>query len=254
ALLTAWNKIQATYILQLDADVRLTNKWYTALRKAFDHDAALYILPIKFEINTFIQKLFAFEFASLSMLTISSVGLNNPLLANGAHLMYERRYLDQIDKRKDWMQTASGDDMSILHHFKEQNLTINTIISRDLFCETKSKDTLKEFMQQRLRWASKTRYNLFSIQGITSLFIILSNALFIICAFCFLCSKSHILMNASLTYILVKIIADFIYFLPILNQSQRLNQWWLYFILVPLYPIYVIYIGILSMFSLGNWK
>ncbi|MEM7163685.1 MAG: glycosyltransferase, partial [Bacteroidota bacterium] len=116
ALLTAWNKIQATYVLQLDADVRLPNKWYTALRKAFDHDVALYILPIKFEINTLIQKLFAFEFASLSMLTISSIGLNNPQLANGAHLMYDRRYLDQIDKRKDWMQTASGDDMSILHH------------------------------------------------------------------------------------------------------------------------------------------
>jgi len=252
AISKAWKLIKSDWIIQLDADVRLPENWFQELHKNYDPSAYMNILPLQFHGKNPIQKLFAFEFLSISMITFATLGIKKPVMANAAHLMYRKDNLSSITQRKIWKKISSGDDTAILQHFNHQRKKISALLLSGVVASTEAESSLSKNLKQRLRWAGKTKGELFSFSGINALFFLLSNLLLIF-SFFLLFSESHIIIGACV-FIAAKIISDFFFFLPTLDFFRKMRWLRIYFLLVPIYPIYIVLIVILSIIGKGKWK
>ncbi len=253
AISKAWKLIESDWIIQLDADVRLTKNWFQELRKKYDSSAYMNILPIQFHGSSIIQKLFALEFYSVSMITFATLGMKKPVMANAAHLMYRKDNLESITQTKIWKKTPSGDDIAILQYFFNQEKKISTLLLNEIVATTEAEPTLSTNLKQRLRWAGKTKSEPLSFSGINALFFLLSNLVFIFSCF-LLFAESPIIAKAACVLMLAKTISDLFFFLPVLGFFKKLNWLTYYFILIPIYPIYIVLIGILSIIGKEKWK
>lgn len=160
---------QNDYILTLDADVEFENDFLTNISNAAKGD--LVILPVNMAGKNLNGKLSSFEFKWLQLLTFGSLKLNNPLLCNGANLLFKKKaYQDLRANRRDF-EIPSGDDIFLLCAMKKDNRNISGLTNPELAVTTSAPATFKTLLQQRKRWAGK-------MTSFTSFPIILS-ALFV---------------------------------------------------------------------------
>ena len=157
ALIQAAKIAKYEYLIFTDADCTL-NKNHCAIAlqylKKNNSDMLLGAVDIDDEKGIFniIEKI---EFASLQAVTAYSALLNNPIMCNGANLIIRRTtYLEYINSIN--TSIASGDDMFMLHALKKNRSKIDYLYDSNYIVKTKGTNSLKKFLLQRIRWASKS--------------------------------------------------------------------------------------------------
>ncbi|NND78014.1 MAG: glycosyltransferase [Flavobacteriales bacterium] len=251
ALKKAWSRLDTGYIVQLDADVFLHDKWAESISPLIGK-ADLCILPIEFEYKSIWQAISSLEFMALSMTTFGSAGLGKAILANGAHLIYKKEGLSDLAASNSWTKTASGDDMKLVEHFSKTG-KVKAFLRPWLKVSTRSATTLKELFTQRLRWAGKTRVNGTITSLLAGLFAILVNVLFAI-------SLVQIFKGYSAPVPLFhvfassKVFLDIFFLWPALSYFRKRSLILFYPILAIAYPFYVLLILILSFKKTSAWK
>jgi biofilm PGA synthesis N-glycosyltransferase PgaC len=141
---------QHDYILTLDADVEL--KQYYLERLLECPVADLTILPVEMTGATLFEDLAVIEFKWLQVLTFGS---KNPILCNGANLLFSKlEYLSAFRSRTDF-DLASGDDAFLLQNFMRYKRRIARVNTEELTARTESPHTLSELLKQRKRWVGK---------------------------------------------------------------------------------------------------
>src|SRR5690606_34027189 len=87
----------------------------------------------------------------------ASIGNKMPSTCNGANLAYKKQVFLELDGFKGIDDLASGDDELFLHKVaKAYPGTIGFCKAKEACVYTHAKPNLKEFIQQRRRWASKS--------------------------------------------------------------------------------------------------
>jgi cellulose synthase/poly-beta-1,6-N-acetylglucosamine synthase-like glycosyltransferase len=190
------------------------------------------------------------EFSSLIGSAASALALGRPIMCNGANLAYRKQAFTEVGGYTGNVNIPSGDDEFLMRKIWERySGSIKFHAAPESIVQTDSKKNLNDFLQQRLRWAGKWRFNS-SFAAIMLACYILILQLFSLYAYYGIIVGDHwlILLLAIKIFMEAVLLRSFCDFLQI-----RWN-WVAFFSLQILYPLYVIGIGIMSNFSSYIWK
>lgn len=190
---------------------------------------------------------------SLQGITGASVFKNIHAMCNGANLAYRRDVFFEVGGFEGIDDLATGDDMLLMHKIqKRYRKEIMFLKSRDVIVKTQTADTLKDFMNQRIRWASKAdRYTDRKITGVLLLVYLLNVWLLILAVISF--------FNLNVLYLfvisgLIKTIIELIFLFPVAGFFNRQKYLWCFLPAQPFHILYTVIAGWLGKFGSYQWK
>lgn len=200
------------------------------------------------------EKLQSLEFMSLIGSTAGACATGLPLMGNGASLAVARKALSEVSSSAMNSAYASGDDVFLMFAFVKKfgRKAIGFARSAEAIVCSRPKPDLSGFVQQRLRWVSKSKGYTYPLIIIPALIVLLFNlSLFGIMI------MALFLPPLWLVYALLigfKIFVDY----PLLLATARLMQLKSRLLLVvPLacvYPVYVSLIALAGFVLPFTWK
>lgn len=244
-------------LLTTDADCVVDNNWLRTIVSYYEStQAQLMVMPVMYTNNQ--QPLGIFQlldFMSLQGITGASVYKKMHSMCNGANLAYTKIAFDTVDGFKGIDNIASGDDMLLMHKIARRFPDgIHYIKSKEVIVQTSPMHTLRNFFQQRIRWASKAdRYDDKSIFWVL-LMVYFLNVLLLIIPFFLFFLYDPFLIKMWGCFLLIKIVAEMYYLGPVaafFGQSALLR----FFPLAePFHIVYTVIAGWLGKFGTYEWK
>jgi cellulose synthase/poly-beta-1,6-N-acetylglucosamine synthase-like glycosyltransferase len=243
-------------IITTDADCSVGPDWIKCIVTAYKKTNAKMLVGMVayHNDNTVFEKMQHLEFLSLIASGIAAIQSGFPIMCNGANLIYEKIAYHDVNGFYSNDKFASGDDVFLLLKIKKYfgNNSIFALTDPRTLVYTQASKTLKDFTNQRLRWASKTSgyrdINILLVAGIVFVF----NLGILICFLYGIIDPDFFVY--ALIMIVFKIVVDF----PILHRitlyMNRKDLLKYYIPLQILYFPYILIIGVLSNFISYRWK
>lgn len=242
-------------IVTTDGDCRMGTEWLKTIVDFYESgDYKMISSPVAFfeEKNSF-EEMQSLEFLFLIGLGAAGIGNNMPSTCNGANLAYRRDVFHELKGFQGIDDLASGDDELFLHKVASAYPgRIGFCKSADALVYTHAKSSLKEFIQQRKRWASKSTH--YKNRGIVLLGI--SVWLFnLIILLNFLAGfLDPVFWYLSLMSIIIKMLVELIFLIPVCSFARRKSLLWYQPLLTVIHIFYLIFIGIAGNSGKYNWK
>jgi cellulose synthase/poly-beta-1,6-N-acetylglucosamine synthase-like glycosyltransferase len=259
---TALKFAKGELIVTTDADCIAPKKWLETLISFYKKQDPVFIaLPVVFASadpkEKILKRLFkifqSLDFMTLQGITGASVYKKFHGMCNGANLAYEKNIFYEVNGFEGIDEIASGDDMLLMH--KIQQVYPNKIMflkSTDVIVETQSAETFPDFMNQRIRWASKTdKYIDKNITGVLFLVYLLNAWIFILGISSFFFTKTFYIFLIS---ILVKTVVELLFLYPVAKFFGKQKMLWWFFPAQPFHILYTLIAGWLGKFGSYQWK
>ncbi len=229
-------------VVTLDADVRLSHDLVNELA-IWDSDAMIF--PVITEGNVWVCA----ESYALAGLTIGTAKMKRALMANGACLAFNKSLY--LELSVSGSKYASGDDMFLLQALKKNRCKIDTIKNKKAFVRAKAPETIKSFIDQRVRWASKSMA-IKDLDIITfGVFAIIYNLTFLTALSLMLCSHYNPIFIGIFAF---KSIIDISLLFLVASRFGRKQYPAIYLLMTIVYPIYVVLMSLVSLFYRPKWK
>ncbi len=238
-----------------DADCRMGSKWLSTVVGYFEmHNPVMISSPVSyFEEKSLFERMQSLEFYSLIATGGAFIGNGRASTCNGANLAYRKDIFYEVGGFKGIDDLASGDDELLLQKVAARFPgKIGFLKLYDAVVFTHAKHNLKEFLQQRRRWASKSvKYKDKKVVAlVVGLWLFNVSVLLNFCAGFF--TKSFFEVFAL--QFLLGFLFELILLLPVTAFFKRRKLTWLLIISFPLYIIYFVYIGIIGNRGKYHWK
>jgi len=152
------------YIITTDGDCVFSKNWIDSfnnyLNSSLGQFPKLISAPVKYIRGTgFFNRWLCLEYGILNSIGAADIALGTPSMANGANLCFSKAVYDEVEGYEGISECASGDDELLLHKIaKRYPNQIGFLANNQTIVETDAPENFKKFIQQRLRWTSKTRY------------------------------------------------------------------------------------------------
>lgn len=255
AIVQAISQSRGELIITTDADCRMGKSWLSTLVSFYEEKKPeMIIAPVCFhDEKSFFGKVQSLEFLSLGAITGASAISGIPMMANGANLAYTKRAFLKVGGFMGNEDAPSGDDILLLIKFKKKFPgKIKYLKSPEATVFTSPSATVPDFINQRKRWVSKSRFYRDAVIIGSSWLLLLFNFLIPV----LLCLS---MVNKGFAEILivsfsVKFFIDFLFLFLAASFFDRKSLLWLYF---PVQIMYVFYVPVISIAGLtGNftWK
>jgi poly-beta-1,6-N-acetyl-D-glucosamine synthase len=146
-------------IITTDADCRVQKNWIRNIAAYYETEQCkLIAAPVCFyDLKTAFQRFQALDFCGMQAITGASLNMEMFNMANGANLAYEKEAFLAVNGYADIDKKASGDDMLLVYKiagaFPEK---VRFLKQKETVVYTRPSATVKEFLQQRFRWTSKS--------------------------------------------------------------------------------------------------
>lgn len=241
------------FIVTTDADCLPSYHWLETLvcyQQKYPSD--LLICPVKLSFdNNIISYLQVIEFATLVAAGASAVGAGMPILCNAANMAFKKSawLKSRGDLRED---EISGDDIFLLQSVKKNGGVIDFLKAESAFVTTRPATSLREFIHQRRRWASKApSYTDWQIILVASIVLGVSLLELVLLYFSFFSIKSLILFSSVFA---IKYLLDNLFLIKI-RKFFQLEHTWLYSVLLSVvYPFYIVFVALSSfIFKPKKW-
>jgi cellulose synthase/poly-beta-1,6-N-acetylglucosamine synthase-like glycosyltransferase len=244
------------WIVTTDADCVMEKDWLGSLMAgSVDHKIQLLLAPVIFQKTTTIfGQLQELEFLSLIASSAGTASVGLPIMCNGANLAYRREAYNKVFGFVSDSGFASGDDMFLM--MKIRNMygsgAIRFAKSNSASVITNAESTLSEFLNQRLRWVSKSKGYKDPWVILTSVIIFAQSFLMLIAILAW--TTGLIGSIFPLLFFTAKFLADFPIMMAICRFTKR--SWLLiwYLPLQIIYPVYIVGIGLLGNMLSFTWK
>ena len=161
AIARAIGKATGEVILCTDADTRRGPSWITSMAACFSGGATQMVLgPVCLRpAANLLQKIQALEFTGIMGSTAGSASLGTPVMCNGANLAYRRQVFNETGGYESSLRYGSGDDQFLMNAVGKRygrkairfNFDLKAVVT------TEPEPFLVGFIQQRIRWVSKSR-------------------------------------------------------------------------------------------------
>ena len=244
------------YIAVTDADCRLPKTWLKTMVTV--NPKRLRCGPVCYQSkNTLASKILELELMGLSAMASSTIAMKKPILANAANMSYSRTLFFEVGgyETKVKNQSPSGDDIDLMRRvFSKHKSAIRYVKHPNALVKTELPQNVREFFNQRLRWAGKTKFSAFKPgSGLTLVLLIFYTMQFMIPIY-LMFQFDLILLVVWLTSLALKLAVDYWYFKPILKFYDMRNLL-RYLPLTELFHLlYVVPVGIVSIFVPYSWK
>ncbi len=255
ALWLGLNTSRSDLVLMTDADCLLPVNWVKTMASAYMHqDVKMLLGPVRLvPSGKLLMQFQELEFLSLLASTAGAAAVKLPLMGNGANIGLDRKSAIQIKTFHD-RNTVSGDDMFTLIAMRKKygNKAVSFVYSSEAQIETQLQYSLNGFIQQRMRWVSKSR----SYRDINVVLSALIVALFNFSLLLLMLASfySSIFLLVYLLFVLFKFMIDYplMYIYTGFAGRRKLLRW-----LLPLeflYPVYVSSISLIGLVLPYHWK
>ena len=242
-------------IVCTDADCIPTKEWLSELvRNYLTRDAAFVAAPVVLtNEGSLLGRFQTLDFLVLQGITGAGIQQGSLPMANGANMAYPKKVFEDVDGYKGADKLASGDDFFLLHKIvTKYPRKIIFVKSTNAIVKTAALPHWKDFIQQRIRWASKSaHYKEKSITAVLGL-VWTYNAFFILTfvgawfdwqlAVIF---PIALLLKTLMEWPFVKSVADF-FQVPITLLA--------FFGFQPLHILYTVFTGLLGLAGPYQWK
>ena len=255
AITEAIRRSSGDLMVATDADCRMGSKWLSSIVNYYQsQDLVMVSAPVTFfEEKSVFELMQTLEFSFLIGIGAAFIGNGRASTCNGANLAYRKDVFNEVGGFAGIDDVASGDDELLLQNVAVRYPgKIGFLKQTEAIVYTHAKPNLKEFLQQRKRWASKfTKYKDKKIVAI---------------GMCFWLFNVSILLNACLgfydvyffklflTQFLLKYLFEAIYLLPVTAFFKRGYLVSLLIITIPAHVIYLIMMGLVGSNKKYQWK
>lgn len=259
---TALKFAKGELIVTTDADCIAPQKWLETLALFYVQKSPVFVaLPVAFKEplpeDSFLKKLFkifqSLDFISLQGITGASVFKKVHAMCNGANLAYQKDVFFEVEGFEGIDELASGDDMLLMQKIqKKYPHEILLLKSKDVIVNTRPAESLKEFLHQRIRWASKAdRYTDKKITAVLIMVYLLNVWLFILGVYSFFNLNAFCLFVFSL---LLKTFVELLFLFPVASFFGKQKLLWWFLPAQPFHIIYTVVAGWLAKFGSYEWK
>lgn len=244
---------RSEWILATDADCSFEGSWIRSFAEIIAIEKPGMICgPVLYDqdSSTWLASFQKFEQAILMHVGRASIKVGRPFLANGANMAFKKSYFLKADLKQYY--TASGDDIFLLHYIKKAKGKIIFNDAEGALVRTPAKGSIFRLLDQRIRWASKSRYyhDIDSLKyGIA---IVLANGIQLIALLLYL--FGFLSITAFLGLISIKFIVDLIVFIRARTYLEVAQPYLAFLMIFVAYPFYTIGIALLSLLYKPRWK
>ena len=256
AIALALEQARGVYALTTDADCEVTPGWIAAMVSVMESRQAVFVSgPVTFKNPSGVfGKLQDLEFISLVASGAGSIGAGFPLMCNGANMGFSLEAFRSLQGDALLNQTASGDDvflmLSMLNRFGSAEIAFAR--SRDALVFTSPVKSLSGFINQRLRWTSKSRAYRYPPLILAAMIVFLMNALLVFSLIAGLFIPRFLLW--FLLVLLVKILADLPLLAGFIRFTRKHGLLWLIIPAEPLVAFYTTLVALAGQIIPLRWK
>ena len=256
ALTRAILQASGELIVTTDADSYGGSSWISTMVSAYQNGRFRMLLgPVSFEReNKLLDKIQALEQMGLMGTSAASVFLQIPLMCNGANLAYQRNAFFETGGFNRNFQYASGDDIFMMSRIKERfgAQSIGFVMDSEAIVYTGAESSLSGFVNQRMRWVSKSRgYRqkeiifVAALTWLTNFFLLSGIVIGLFYPYILMLSFVLWVLKISADYPLVALMAKFF-------RKRELLEY--YFPAQAFQLVYVVFIGMAGNLLSYSWK
>jgi len=260
ALETGIQSARNEWIITTDADCTVPEEWLLSMAKVIEGSNAVFIAaPVRIDCSSKILEVFqAMDFMVLQVITGAAVYHKKLSMCNGANIAYKRSVFNEVGGFSGIDDIASGDDMLLMYKIaKKYPHQINYLKSKDAIVDTLPMKTWNNFLNQRIRWASKAKKyddkRIFPVLLLVYLFNCCFLLLIIAALFNFGGYKSEYWLSVAALWLLKTFVE-----LPLFRAAAFFfDKTWAirwFFFFQPLHVIYTIISGLFGQFGKYEWK
>lgn len=244
-------------IVTTDGDCIVPARWLQRMVHFYESkDLKFIAAPVNFyKENSYFTYFQSLDFTGMMGITAAGIKGNFMNMCNGANLAYDKKAFYAVKGFEGINQIASGDDMLLMQKIAQRFPgKIGFLKHPEATVQTKAQETMADFFNQRLRWASKSadykEWKIILMLGLVWLLCI--SIFFSLFSILFIGMAGFILF---LFQLIIKAIAD--YFLlrsttRFFNRSELMKY---FFPAQIMHIFYIATIGTLSIFiKKYNWK
>jgi len=242
-------------IVTTDADCTVPAEWLMHIAAVYEKENAVMIAgPVNFICDRSIAQQFqSIDFMSMQGVTIATHQLKMGNMCNGANLAFSKEAYHKVDAYKGIDHLASGDDYLLM--MKMQELYPNRISflkSDKAIVQTNPQPDWTSFLQQRIRWASKSgKYDDKKLTIILML-VYLYNFSFLFLTICGF--ADHYYWFVVLLMLLLKIIVEYYFLIPVSKFFKKDIKLMSFACMQALHIAYIITAGFLGFVGVYIWK
>ncbi|CAN5271884.1 glycosyltransferase [soil metagenome] len=242
-------------IITTDADCVVPENWLQTIAAFYEKYQPVFIAaPVALYRETNFLKIFqSLDFMTMQGITGAAVHQRFHTMCNGANMAYEKKVFYEVNGFKDIDDIASGDDMLLMHKiFKAYPKNILFLKSKDAVVLTKPVNTLSDFLNQRIRWASKTgKYTDRMITLVLTLVYLFNAWIFFMTIAGFVFPPIFRWLGWVL---FIKIFFELLFLLPVASFFNKGKLLWWFIPSQPFHIIYILIAGWLGKFGSYKWK
>jgi cellulose synthase/poly-beta-1,6-N-acetylglucosamine synthase-like glycosyltransferase len=237
-------------IVTTDADCYMDKRWLKHIAALYEQDNSVMIVaPVDFTCNNSLVQIFqSLDFMSMQGITVAShrLGLGN--MSNGANLAFTRKVYEAVDGYTGIDHLASGDDYLLMMKLKNNYPSqISYLKTREAIVKTLPQLTWGSFLQQRIRWASKSgKYNDSRLTLILLIVYLVNLSLFLI-----VITGNWVV---ALELLIAKTVVEIRYLYPVAGFFNKRKQLLAFPFLQPLHITYIVLAGFLGFVGVYKWK
>lgn len=248
-------KASFEWIITTDADCIAGISWLQLFNEFIVESNPVFIAaPVVFTHSGGFLSLFqSLDFISLQAITAASVSAGFHSMCNGANLAYKKESFYSVSGFKGLDDIASGDDMLLMNKIKKAFPgKIGYLYNPEAIIYTSPMNTWKDFLNQRIRWASKaTHYD------DKKIFFVLLWVYFLNVYLLATLITSFFIIHLIwywIAMIAVKTIVELFFMYPAAKFFNRQKQLWWFPFMQPFHIIYTVLSGLFGSMGTYNWK
>ena len=259
-------------IVTTDADCFVQQNWLQTIAAFYEqYQPAFIAAPVSIDCsNKFIELFQALDFMTLQGITGASVHKKIHSMCNGANLAYTKKAFEEVGGFAGIDTIASGDDMLLMHKiYKLHPDKVMFLKSKEAIVQTVPVDSVKDFFNQRIRWASKAdKYDdkrIFAVLLLVYIVNVLLLVLPVIAVFdnvqpCLPAGRYSMfnvqcsMIGVWLLLLLLKTLVELLFLYPVAKFFNKQSMLWLFPLMQPFHIIYTVIAGWLGRFGSYSWK
>jgi cellulose synthase/poly-beta-1,6-N-acetylglucosamine synthase-like glycosyltransferase len=241
-------------ILVTDADCLMSDGWIRSFAVSYEKKGSRCISgPVKMTGKGIFADIQGLEFMSLIGSGAGGISAGMPVMCNGANFCYEKTAFEAVSGFEDNHHYASGDDVFLMLKINKRygSGSVGFLKDRAAIVTTEVQPDLRSFLNQRIRWTSKS-------PGYTDFGVILTAVSVLLINLGILISFGYGLFFGNFQLFLFLLISKLIIDLPLLiTVSSFMHQKRLLTYYLPvqlLMPFYVVFTALGGLLSTVSWK